>query len=89
MESWISPGCSYEFNVVYCNETIHCICFTIATYEVHTFKNGNTVFAWKSAYPWKSACLELKFYDAVNLADSAICLLQIVVFYNSSVKKET
>ena len=40
IESWISPGCSYEFNVVYMQREIS-ICYTKTTYEGHTFKNEN------------------------------------------------
>ena len=42
IESWISPGCSYEFNVVYMQrERSHSICYTTTTYEVCTYKNKN------------------------------------------------
>ena len=34
IESWISPGCSYEFNVVYMQREIS-ICYTKTTYEGH------------------------------------------------------
>ena len=41
-ESWISSGCSYEFNVVYMQrEKKSQICYTKTTYEVHAFKVEN------------------------------------------------
>ena len=41
IESWISPGCSYEFYVVYVQPDKSQYLST-ATYEVHTFKKKNT-----------------------------------------------
>ena len=39
IESWNSPGCSYEFDVVYVQrEKLQYLLYT-ATDEVHTFKN--------------------------------------------------
>ena len=40
IESWISPGCSYEFNVVFMQREKSQHLFA-TTYEVHTFKNNN------------------------------------------------
>ena len=40
IESWISPGCSFEFNVVYVPREKN-FCYATTTYEVHTFKNQN------------------------------------------------
>ena len=39
-ESWISPGCSHEFNVVFMQREKSQHLFA-TTYEVHTFKNNN------------------------------------------------
>ena len=41
IELGISPGCSYELTIVYCNRRNHSICYTIITHKVHTFKNEN------------------------------------------------
>ena len=42
IESWISPGCSYEFHVVYVKrEKSQYLLCTVTTYEIHTFKNKN------------------------------------------------
>ena len=35
IESWNSPGCSYEFNVVYVQRENHSICYATTAYEVH------------------------------------------------------
>ena len=39
IESLIYPGCLYKFNAVYVQCEKYSICYTTATYEVHTFKN--------------------------------------------------
>ena len=41
IESWISPGCYIEFNIVYVQREKYSICFTTAIYELYTFKNKN------------------------------------------------
>ena len=41
IKSQISPTCSYELFM--CNKTNHNICYTIISYEVHTFKNENKI----------------------------------------------
>ena len=42
-EPWMSPGCSYEFNVVYVQRENHNIFYTTATYEINTVKNKNKI----------------------------------------------
>ena len=39
IELLIYPGCLYKFNAVYVQCEKYSICYTTATYEVHTFKN--------------------------------------------------
>ena len=77
IESWISPGCSYEFNVVYVQHK----------QEVHIFKNKNNRKSWRDIFVYhflflylfirscKIAIIETHAYDIAHDANAISSLI--------------
>ena len=70
IELWISPSCSYEFNVAYVQREKSQHLYTTTTYQVHTFKNKKIKSLRDILYPFIRSCkfaiIETCSYDIAH-----------------------